>query len=65
MRRMLLQQIRALFRKEPREFIFEPVAHRLDPHPVLSQGLMSAIAPAYEEALVKEKGENPLSASKS
>lgn len=55
MRGKLLQKIGALFHREPREFIFEPVTHRLNPHPVLPQGMMSAIAPAYEEALAKEK----------
>ena len=52
-----LQQFRALFRRSPREFSFEPVTHRLNPHPVLPQGLMSSIAPAYEETLAREKGE--------
>lgn len=53
----LLQQIRSLFHGEPREFIYEPVAHRLNSHPILPQGMMEAIAPAYEEVLAKEKGE--------
>ena len=53
----LLQQIRALFRRELCKFIFEPVTQQLTPHPILPQGMMSAIAPAYEEALAKEKGE--------
>jgi len=53
----LLQQIRALFRREPREFIYEPVIHRLNPSPILPQGMMEAIAPAYEEALAKENEE--------
>jgi len=55
--RKLVQQFRALFRREPRKFNFDPVMHRLNPHPVLPQGMMSAIAPAYEEALNKDKGE--------
>jgi len=57
MRSKLLQQIRGLFRKKPREFIYEPVVHRLNPSPILPQGMMEAIAPAYEEALSKEKEE--------
>ena len=55
--RKLLQRIRAFFRREPREFSFEPVTHRLNPHPVLPQGMMEAMAPAYEEALAREKKE--------
>jgi len=51
----LLQQIKALFRREPREFIYEPVIHRLNPSPILPQGMMEAIAPSYEEALAEEK----------
>jgi hypothetical protein len=51
----LIQQIKAIFRREPREFIFEPVTHRLSPHPTLPQGMMEAIAPAYEEVLAKEQ----------
>ena len=51
----LFQHIRALFRREPREFIYEPVTHRLNPHPILPQGMMAAIAPAYEEMLAKQK----------
>jgi len=53
----LLQQLRALFRRDPRKYNFDPVTHRLNPHPLLPQGMMSAIAPAYEEALAKEKGD--------
>lgn len=53
----LLQQIRALFRREHREFIYEPVTHRLNPHPILPQSMMEAIAPAYEEMLAKQKKE--------
>jgi len=59
-----LQQFRALFRREPREFIFEPVKHRLNPHPILPQGLMISIAPAYEEALAKEQVEKAEKAPK-
>jgi hypothetical protein len=58
MLRKLLQQFRALFRKEPCKFNFEPVTHRLNPHPVLPKDMMSAIAPAYEEALNREKEKN-------
>ena len=53
----LLQQIRASFRREPREFSYEPVIHRLDSSPIIPQGMMEAIAPSYEEALAKEKEE--------
>ncbi|PLX91819.1 MAG: hypothetical protein C0619_07070 [Desulfuromonas sp.] len=53
----LSQKFRALSRREPREYIFEPVTHRLTSHPILPQGLMSSIAPAYEEVLAKEKEE--------
>ena len=52
-----LQHIRALFRREPREYIYEPVTHRLNPHPILPQGMMEAIAPAYEEMLARQKKE--------
>lgn len=52
-----MQQIRALFRGEPREFIYEPVTHQLNSHTILPQGMMEAIAPAYEEVLTKEKKE--------
>lgn len=55
MRKKSLQQIKILFRKKPRAFSFEPVTHQLNPNPVLPQGLMSAIAPAYEETLAKEQ----------
>jgi len=51
----LLQHIKALFRREPREYIYEPVTHRLNPHPILPQGMMEAIALVYEEMLQKEK----------
>lgn len=51
----LLQQIRELFRRKSRGVTYEPVTHRLDPSPILPQGMMEAIAPAYEEALAKEK----------
>ena len=54
---IILQHIRMLLRREPRELIYEPVTHRLNSHPILPQGLMSSIAPAYEEALNKEKRE--------
>jgi len=60
----LLQQFGALFRREPSKFNFDPVTHRLNPHPVLPQGMMSAIAPAYEEALAKEKEEKGENAPK-
>lgn len=53
----LLHQIRTLFRREPPEFIYEPVVHRLDPSPIIPQGMMEAIAPSYEERLAKENGE--------
>lgn len=53
-----LQQFRVLLAKEPRRFHFEPVTHRLDPHPVLPQGLMRSIAPAYDEVLAQEHREN-------
>lgn len=53
----LLQHIRALFRREPLEYIYEPVTHRLNPHPILPQGMMEAIAPAYEEMLAGQKKE--------
>ena len=53
----LLQKFRALSCREPREHIFEPVTHRLNSHPILPQGMMSSIAPAYEEVLAKEKEE--------
>ncbi len=56
----LLQRIRALFRREPREFTYEPVTHRLDSNPILPQGMMESIAPSYEEALAKEKDVDPL-----
>ena len=56
----LIQRIRVLFRREPREFIREPLTHRLDSKPILPQGMMEAIAPAYEEALAKEKEVAPL-----
>ncbi len=50
----MLQQIRVLFRREGREFIYEPVTHRLNPRPILPQGMMEAIAPAYEEVATQE-----------
>jgi len=53
----LLQHIRTLFRREPREFTYEPVSHRLDPHPILPQGMMESIAPSYEEIMAKQKKE--------
>jgi len=53
----LLQQFSTLSRREPSKFNFDPVTHRLNPHPILPQDMMSAIAPAYEEALAKEKEE--------
>lgn len=58
MRGKRLRQIRRLFHRGSPEFIFEPVTHRLNPHPVLTKSMMSAIAPAYEEALSKEEGDN-------
>jgi len=56
------QLIRAIFRCEPRKFNFvEPPTHRLNPRPDLPRGLMSAIAPAYEEAWAREKREAEVS----
>jgi len=53
----LLQKTRILFRRKPHESIHEPIIHRLNPNPILPQGMMEAIAPAYEEALAKGKEE--------
>lgn len=52
-----LKKIKPLFRRESRAFNFEPVTHPLNTHPVLPRGMMSAIAPAYEAALAREKRE--------
>lgn len=60
----LLRQFSALFRRKPSKFNFDPATHRLNPHPILPQGMMSAIAPAYEEALAKEQVEKAEKAPK-
>ena len=56
----VLQKIKDLFRSEARDPNYEPITHRLNPDPNLPQGMMEAIAPAYQEALAKEKEESSL-----
>lgn len=62
MLKKMLRRIKPLFQGQTRTFTYEPVTHRLDPHPVLPQSMMEAVSPAYEEVLAREKaqeGEEP------